>query len=201
MNPQMNSSSVTTASTRSTSHSESSVIIGPRSEDHLAAYLRAADGRVLAEDIHAPDPIPDTPKSAVDGYALRAADGVAVRAGFHPHRKPAVREFGVRAHAAKVPGELAEVLVTRARVISRSMTFSLATVVAEEDVLGAVLAAFDWMAERVGRRDQGEAGDALEPLPLVLERGDRVGEAMPWRGGGGSCRGPSRRRAAARSCG
>jgi molybdopterin molybdotransferase len=35
----------------------------------------AADGRVLAEDVFAPAPLPDVPKSAVDGYAMRAADG------------------------------------------------------------------------------------------------------------------------------
>jgi molybdopterin molybdotransferase len=39
----------------------------------------AAEGRVLAEDIFAPEDQPDVPKAAVDGYALRAADGVAER--------------------------------------------------------------------------------------------------------------------------
>lgn len=38
-----------------------------------------ADGRVLAEDLFAPEPIPDLPKSTVDGYALRSADGLAPR--------------------------------------------------------------------------------------------------------------------------
>ena len=38
-----------------------------------------ADGRVLAEDVYATDPLPDVPKAAVDGYALRSADGVAPR--------------------------------------------------------------------------------------------------------------------------
>jgi molybdopterin molybdotransferase len=39
----------------------------------------AAAGRVLAEDVYAAGPLPDMPKSAVDGYALRAADGLAPR--------------------------------------------------------------------------------------------------------------------------
>ena len=39
----------------------------------------AAEGRVLAEDVYAPHDIPDLPKAAVDGYALRAADGLAPR--------------------------------------------------------------------------------------------------------------------------
>ncbi|MBC8161174.1 MAG: molybdopterin molybdenumtransferase MoeA, partial [Roseiflexaceae bacterium] len=37
------------------------------------------DGRVLAEDITAPASLPDLPKAAVDGYALRAEDGVQPR--------------------------------------------------------------------------------------------------------------------------
>lgn len=36
-------------------------------------------GRVLATDISAPEDIPDVPKSAMDGYALRAGDGLTPR--------------------------------------------------------------------------------------------------------------------------
>ncbi len=39
-----------------------------------------AEGRVLAEHVSAPHDIPDLSKSAVDGYALRASDGLAPRA-------------------------------------------------------------------------------------------------------------------------
>lgn len=42
-------------------------------------YAPTPDGRVLAEDVVADAPLPDVPKSAVDGYALRAADGDAPR--------------------------------------------------------------------------------------------------------------------------
>lgn len=38
-----------------------------------------ADGRILAEDIYASADIPDMPKAAVDGYAVRAADGLDAR--------------------------------------------------------------------------------------------------------------------------
>lgn len=38
-----------------------------------------ADGRVLAEDVFASGALPDVPKAAVDGYALRAEDGMAER--------------------------------------------------------------------------------------------------------------------------
>jgi molybdopterin molybdotransferase len=39
----------------------------------------AADGRVLAADVFAGAALPDVPKAAVDGYALRAEDGLAER--------------------------------------------------------------------------------------------------------------------------
>jgi molybdopterin molybdotransferase len=42
-------------------------------------YALAAEGRVLSEAIIAPEPVPDVPKSAMDGYAIRAADGTAER--------------------------------------------------------------------------------------------------------------------------
>lgn len=38
-----------------------------------------ADGRVLADDVYAPLDIPDVPKAAMDGYALRAVDGTDAR--------------------------------------------------------------------------------------------------------------------------
>ncbi|MGQ9926211.1 MAG: molybdopterin molybdotransferase MoeA [Chloroflexaceae bacterium] len=38
-----------------------------------------ADGRVLAETIRSPEAVPDSPRAAMDGYALRAADGLAER--------------------------------------------------------------------------------------------------------------------------
>jgi molybdopterin molybdotransferase len=39
----------------------------------------AADGRVLAATISSPEDVPDVPKSAMDGYALRSADGLWAR--------------------------------------------------------------------------------------------------------------------------
>lgn len=39
----------------------------------------AADGRVLAEAVLAPEDVPDVPKASMDGYALRAGDGLAER--------------------------------------------------------------------------------------------------------------------------
>lgn len=39
----------------------------------------SADGRVLAEDVYGVEPLPDMPKAAVDGYAVRSTDGDAPR--------------------------------------------------------------------------------------------------------------------------
>jgi molybdopterin molybdotransferase len=51
--------------------------IAPLPAEEVSAL--AAEGRVLAEDVYSDDPVPDVAKSAVDGYALRAADGLAER--------------------------------------------------------------------------------------------------------------------------
>lgn len=42
--------------------------------DSESIDVPSALGRVLAEDIHAPQPLPDFQRSTVDGYAVRAAD-------------------------------------------------------------------------------------------------------------------------------
>lgn len=47
--------------------------------NHEEVDALAADGRVLAVTLRAPEAIPDLPRSALDGYALRAADGLAAR--------------------------------------------------------------------------------------------------------------------------
>jgi molybdenum cofactor synthesis domain-containing protein len=53
--------------------------VTPLAAGDLDILTEAAEGRVLAEDVYAGGPLPDVPKSAVDGYALRAADGTAAR--------------------------------------------------------------------------------------------------------------------------
>jgi molybdopterin molybdotransferase len=45
---------------------------GPRATERIATA--AALGRVLAEDLHAPGPLPTFPRSTMDGFAVRAAD-------------------------------------------------------------------------------------------------------------------------------
>ena len=53
--------------------------VAPLGVEEIDVLRDTADGRVLAEDVYATDPLPDVPKAAVDGYALRSADGVAPR--------------------------------------------------------------------------------------------------------------------------
>lgn len=64
----------------------------------------SADGRVLAEPISAPAPIPDVPKSAVDGYALIAGDGDA------PRRVLAELTAGAAQGLALTPGTAARIM-------------------------------------------------------------------------------------------
>jgi molybdopterin molybdotransferase len=64
----------------------------------------AAEGRVLAEDVFAAAPVPDVPKSAVDGYALRAEDGDA------PRRVLAEITAGSGAGVAVAPGTAVRIM-------------------------------------------------------------------------------------------
>ncbi len=49
----------------------------PLDTEYVASL--SAMGRVLAEDVVAAEPMPDVPKSTVDGYALRSEDGLTER--------------------------------------------------------------------------------------------------------------------------
>jgi molybdopterin molybdotransferase len=51
--------------------------VAPLGVEELDAL--STEGRVLAEQAQAPENLPDVPKSAMDGYALRASDGLAER--------------------------------------------------------------------------------------------------------------------------
>ncbi|MDW8213358.1 MAG: molybdopterin molybdotransferase MoeA [Roseiflexaceae bacterium] len=53
--------------------------VAPLGVEEIDVLRDVADGRVLAEDVYAVEPLPDVPKAAVDGYALRSADSDAPR--------------------------------------------------------------------------------------------------------------------------
>ena len=63
-----------------------------------------AEGRVLAADLSAPEDVPDLPKSAMDGYALRAADGL------RPRRVVAELTAGTQPGLRIGPGEAARIM-------------------------------------------------------------------------------------------
>lgn len=64
----------------------------------------SAGGRVLAETVFAPEDVPDVPKAAMDGYALRAGDGLAER------RVVAELTAGARPDLVIGPGEAARIM-------------------------------------------------------------------------------------------
>lgn len=63
-----------------------------------------ADGRVLAEDVHASENLPDVPKAAVDGYALRAGDELK------PRRVVAELTAGSAKHMVVEPGTAVRIM-------------------------------------------------------------------------------------------
>ncbi len=64
----------------------------------------SAEGRVLAATISAPEDVPDLPKSAMDGYALRSADGLILR------RVVAELTAGAQSGLLIGPGEAARIM-------------------------------------------------------------------------------------------
>jgi molybdenum cofactor synthesis domain-containing protein len=128
--------------------------------------LRSTDaaGRVLAEDVYAAGPLPDMPKSAVDGYALRAADGLA------PRRVLAEITAGAAAGLAVEPGTAVRIM-TGAPVPPGADAVIMVEQTAEADRVLTV------------RRAPGP-GDAIHRIgqdmaagELVLARGTPLGAA------------------------
>ncbi len=74
-------------------------------------HILAALGRVLAEDVVAPRPIPPWANSAMDGYAVRAAD-VAGASGENPVTLRVIEELqaGFEASRAVGPGEAIRIM-------------------------------------------------------------------------------------------
>lgn len=74
----------------------------PLASEEIEAF--SAFGRVLAGDITSPEDIPDVPKSAMDGYALRAADGLT------PRRVVGELTAGGAAAVMLAPGEATRIM-------------------------------------------------------------------------------------------
>ncbi len=119
-------------------------------------------GRVLAEDVYAAAPLPDVPKSAVDGYAVRAEDGLAPRrvlgeitaggdAGLVVEPGTAVR---IMTGAPLPPGADAVIMVEQTE--ERDGTLQIARALSAGDAVHAV-------------------GQDIAAGQLVLERGATLG--------------------------
>ncbi|WP_322813806.1 gephyrin-like molybdotransferase Glp [Chloroflexus sp.] len=74
----------------------------PLASEEIEAF--SALGRVLAGEITSPEDIPDVPKSAMDGYALRAADGLT------PRRVVGELTAGGAAAVILAPGEATRIM-------------------------------------------------------------------------------------------
>jgi molybdopterin molybdotransferase len=132
----------------------------PAAEVHLAD----CPGRVLAEDLVAGVDLPPFPVSAVDGYALRSADGGG-----------RLRVVGESAAGRPLAGELAP--GGAARILTGGVLPAGAdTVVMVEDVEQGP----DWVVVPAGLRagrNVHRPGDDLRRGDLVLRRGEPLGPA------------------------
>ncbi|HMO59773.1 MAG TPA: molybdopterin molybdotransferase MoeA [Roseiflexaceae bacterium] len=124
----------------------------------------AAEGRVLAETIHAPGDIPDLPKSAVDGYALRSDDGAV------PRRVLAEITAGIAADLTITPGTAARIM-TGGALPAGADAVVMVEQTAEQDGILTV--------QRVPQRGAAVhvVGQDIAVGEVVLSAGTRLGPA------------------------
>lgn len=126
--------------------------------------IRGEVGRVLAEDIYAAAPLPDVPKAAVDGYALRAADSVAGRRVLAEIRAGGYDEVTI------APGTAARIM-TGAPVPPGADAVVMVEHTEERE--GVV-----WLQQPTGPGDNVHiVGQDIAAGELVLARGARLGPA------------------------
>lgn len=138
--------------------------VEPAGSERVA--LRAAAGRVLAEDLRAGSPLPRFDYSAMDGYAVRVSDF----AGAGPWQLPVAGE----SRAGASPGRLAEASACRI-FTGAALPEGADAVITQEDTSAGesgrrVFAAAPVSQQHVRRRGEDLALDAL-----ALSRGTRLG--------------------------
>jgi molybdopterin molybdotransferase len=145
---------------------------GPRATERIATA--SALGRILAEDLHAPGPLPTFPRSTMDGFAVRAADTFGSSEGLpayltvigevlmgHPaERSPRLGEAVTIATGGMLPdGADAVVMVENTQDVDGSMIEVLRAVAPGENVIK--------VGEDVGAGDPLlEAGQPLRPQDI-----------------------------------
>jgi molybdopterin molybdotransferase len=129
-------------------------------------------GRVLAEPVESPDPVPGFDNSAMDGYAVRAADTSGASAE-RPVRLEIVDESraGHPASHLVAPGE------TIAISTGAMLPEGADAVIRVEDTDGAREGAVELRAEVEPGRDIRRAGEDIGRGELVLEPGAELGPA------------------------
>jgi molybdopterin molybdotransferase len=133
--------------------------------------LREALGRVLAEDLTGVEPVPGFDNSAMDGFAVRAAD----TAGAAPGSPVALREVG-ESRAGRPTG----------RALAAGEAIRVSTGAMVPDGADAVVRVEDTRSEAGGvlveaeveaGHDVRRAGEDIQPGRLVLRRGTPLGPA------------------------
>jgi molybdopterin molybdotransferase len=123
-----------------------------------------ADGRVLAADIRSPDNVPDVLKAAMDGYALRSADGAA------PRRISGEYTAGASSSSELAPGSAVRIM-TGATMPSGADAMIQVELTEERDGLLYVQ-----RAVAVGTNVH-QVGQDVAAGQVVLRRGSRIGAA------------------------
>ncbi|MFC5279124.1 gephyrin-like molybdotransferase Glp [Halorubrum rubrum] len=142
--------------------------VEPRGRTETVA-LADADGRVLAEPIDAPAPVPGYDRAAMDGYAVRAEDTFGAS-----DRSPAVLRDRDREDGSVAPGEAARVHTGSALPEGADAVVMIEHV----EAVGDEVETFDAVAagENVGAAGEDvaegqrlyEAGETLRPSDLGL---------------------------------
>jgi len=141
----------------------------PCIEDRESLHLRAALNRVLAEDVVAPLNVPGHTNSAVDGYALAAAD---LPAGGEARLRIVAQAFAGKPYTGPVaPGQCVHIMT------GAPMPESSDTVIMREHAQVDGEGAETWIRIAAGHRagqNVRAAGEDLQKGSLALTRGTRL---------------------------
>jgi|SRR5215211_1930792 len=133
--------------------------------------LRRALWRVLAEDVTSPEDVPGFDSSAMDGYAVRAADTAGASAE-HPVRLRVVGESRAGHPAARAPARGEAIAISTGAVVPADAD----AVVRVEDTDGG-RDAVEVQAEVEPGRDIRRAADDIRAGETVLSAGTEIGAA------------------------
>jgi molybdopterin molybdotransferase len=137
-----------------------------------AVALREAAGRVLAEDVIAPEPVPAFDNSAMDGYALRAEDSAAASPE-HPVRLQVRDESRAGRPADASVGEGEAIAISTGAMIPDGAD----AVIRVEDTRAGDNGAVDLFAATGAGQNIRRAGEDIRAGDTVLRAGTLAGPA------------------------